>query len=464
MNLSTKDSVGILLVLGTAAALVLHNGPFGHASSHSGSVGDAGGSVTSPVGDRLTVFVDFNVVPMDEDRVLRNQIVVVRGSFIERIGRVGLVEPPSGALRIEGDGTRYLMPGLTDAHVHLRDDYEEWLPLFIANGVTTVFNLEGDESHLELRDRIWGDEQPGPTVYTAGPYVGEPEISTAAEAREEVERQAELGFDFVKVHGGLSLEAHRALTEAGRELGIPVIGHAPRNLAFSSVLEHGQVGISHAEEIIQTGLWTLNRSEVTSVANAMAAAGTWLTPTLSYFEGTAAQWASPEGVAAGLASEAARYLPARIRNEWRDDNPFIDLDADDRDDIQEMYEFHEPLLSALHQAGVPILAGTDAPLAVAVPGFSLHSELAALRGVGLSGYEALATATVNAGRFVESEVEEGALFGTLRADARADILMLEGDPRTDPALLRRPTGVMVRGRWYARAELDRMLTEASQGR
>jgi hypothetical protein len=464
MRLCLQDKVGAAVVLGALSVVVVHAGPLGHPGGHQIGTADAGGSVTTPVGEPTTAFVDFNVVPMDRDVVLPHQVVVVRGAFIDRIGPVGAVDVPRGATVIEGDGEEFLAPGLTDAHVHLRDRYEAWLPLFIANGVTTVFNLEGRPSHLELKRRIWEGAQEGPTIYTSGPFVQEPEVRTPTDARTTVARQAALGYDFVKVHGNLSSDTYRTLTEAGRELGIPVIGHAPRNLPFSAVLENRQVALTHAEEIIQTELQSLDPAGVAEVARRLAEAGTWLMPTLAHFRSTADQWGSPAAVEAALATEEAAYLPQSLRGQWQAGNVYLGVDAADRDRLQAMYEFHGPLIRALYAAGIPMMAGTDTPIPTMAPGFSLHAEVEALREVGLTGYDALATATVNPGRFVREYVAAGVHFGTLEQGARADILMLGADPRLDATTLRRPRGVMVRGRWYERSDLDRLLQRAAASR
>lgn len=464
MRLDRKDAVGAAVVICALGAVAVHNGPLGHPDGHRSPVADAGGSVTSPVGEPATAFVDFNVLPMDRDVVLRRQTLVVRGRRIEQIGDADAVDPPLGATIVEGDGSQYLIPGLTDAHVHLRGEYERWLPLFIANGVTTVFNLEGRPGHLALKRRIATGEQEGPTVYTAGRYVSEPTVRTPDDARTEVARQATRGYDFVKLHGDLSAEAYAALTAAGRDHGVPILGHAPRNLPFSTFLQNGQIGLSHAEELIHTALRSLDASEAVRLAPEIAESGAWLIPTLAHFDAAASQWGSPAGVEAALRDEVAAYLPESLRQEWRTDNVFLEADQRDRNQLLQMADFHRPLLRALRDAGVPMLAGTDTPIPTLVPGFSLHAEVEALEQAGLSAYEALATATANAGRFIRDHVDSGARFGTLERGARADIVMLETDPRELTSALRRPSGVMVRGMWYGRLELDAMLERVASAR
>lgn len=452
------------MVAGTVGTLAVHSSPWGHAGGHQTEAADAGGSVTTAVDMTYVAFVDVNVVPMDSDEILRHQVVVVQGDLIQQMGPVGVVEPPAGARVVDGGGSRYLVPGLTDAHVHLPDGAEAWLPLFVANGVTTIFNLEGDESHLRLRERIRSGDVVGPNLYTAGPFTNEPEVTTPGQATATVRRQAELGYDFVKVHGDLREDVFRALTEAGLAEGIPIVGHAPRNLPFSAVLKNGQASIVHAEDLIYTRFPLLDTGELSAVAEEMASAGTWLTPTLSTFHSIMSQWARAEGLVRSLESPAAQYLPAGLRESWKDDNPYVARNTLDRSSIEAMYEFQQPLIRALHGAGVPMLTGTDAPVPGMTPGFSLHDEIEALRDAGLTDYDALVAATHNAGRFVRDHVDPSARFGSVRVGARADLVLVEGDPTERLELLRHPQGVMVSGHWYDRDALDRMLANVRGSR
>ena len=464
MTLTARDVVGALMVAGTMGAVVIHSTPWGHGGGHQMGAADAGGSVTTAVDVQYVAFVDVNVVVMDGDDVLRHQVVVVQGDLIQKIGPLGVVEPPAGARIVDGGGMRYLVPGLTDAHVHLPEGSESWLPLFLANGVTTVFNLDGDERHLRLRERIRSGELVGPTLYTAGPFTNEPEISTTGQATASVRRQADLGYDFVKIHGELREDVFRALTQAGRDEGIPIVGHAPRNLPFSAVLENGQTSVVHAEDLIYTRFPSLDTGELSAAAEDMASAGTWLTPTLSTFGNISSQWASTQGLDTSLESPAAQYLPEQLRQSWMDDNPYIARDALERSSITAMFEFQHPMILALHEAGVPMLTGTDAPLPGMTPGFSLHDEIQALRDAGLTSYEVLAAATRNPGRFVRDHVDPSARFGSIRVGSRADLVLVSGDPTEHLERLRTPDGVMVRGQWYDRSALDRMLAKVRERR
>ena len=125
-----------------------------------------------PASDEPVVaFVNVHVLPMDAERVLANQTVVVEGQTIVAVSPSDTIDVPDDALEIQGNGTAYLMPGLADTHIHFAQSSASWLPLFLANGVTTVLNLRGAPNHLKLRQGMLDGSILGPTIYTSGPFA-----------------------------------------------------------------------------------------------------------------------------------------------------------------------------------------------------------------------------------------------------------------------------------------------------
>lgn len=460
MRIDAKDTIGFVLLAGAFATLALHSGDE-HQDKHLPLVANAGGSATSAASSAATVFVNFDVVPMTGAGVQRNQVVIVRDGFITRIGPVGVIAVPEDARVVDGEGSHFLVPGLVDAHVHLPDAREDFLPLFLANGVTTVFNLEGDERHLALRQRSRSPDFRGPTVYTSGPFVDDAAVLAAGGVDRLVGAQEVAGFDFIKIRGDLGEQTYADLMKAARTRGMAVVGHAPRTLPFSAVTANGQAGIVHAEELIYTALLSLDAESSGEVGAAMAAAGTWLTPSVSTFQSSTEQWASPAGLTARLERRETRYLPRDIRRDWESSGVYSRRPAHERQRIEDMNAFHAPLIAALDAQGVRMLTGTDTPLPGLVPGFSIHDELDALLEAGLSSDVVLAAATANAGEFIRERVDATARFGTIEPGARADIITVFADPTLDPRVLRDPLGVMARGVWYDRVELLRMLARAA---
>ena len=151
--------------------------------------------------------MDVNLIRMDRERVEPGRTVLTRGDRITAIGARSAVTVPDGAIVIRGEGG-YLTPGLTDAHVHLvgdgtafggaaRPDFGD-APLYLAHGVTTVFNLRGTPEQLDWRRRIESGELVGPTIYASGRFVNEPLVSSPDEVRDEIVAQARDGYDLVK--------------------------------------------------------------------------------------------------------------------------------------------------------------------------------------------------------------------------------------------------------------------------
>ena len=202
-------------------------------------------------------FTNVNVIPLDREGVEHGRTGLVRGERIAEIGSRSEIKVPSDSVAIDCTG-EYLVPGLTDAHVHVagspvvptRDDFGD-APLYLAYGVTTVVNLSGSPMILEWRKRVEAGTLLGPTIYTSGPFVNEPRVNTPEEVERDIIAQAQLGYDLIKFHEfflrtttGLSLPAYRRMAETARRIGIPVIGHAPVNLGIEEMLRARQ-SIAH---------------------------------------------------------------------------------------------------------------------------------------------------------------------------------------------------------------------------
>jgi imidazolonepropionase-like amidohydrolase len=285
---------------------------------------------------------------------------------------------------------------------------------------------------------------------------------TPADAERAVEEQKAAGYDFVKIHGDLTAEAYAALIAAGRAHHFAITGHAPRNLSFDSVIAARQPLVAHAEELIYTKFTTLDTAGIGAVAERMAKAGIWLTPTLTTFSGIVRQWGRPPSVDSALALAEGSSLPEALRTYWKGSNPYTGR-AKGADWAANAFRFQQPLVRALYRAGVPLLTGTDTPLPVMIPGHSLHEEIAELQRAGVDRLGALRAATVNPGRFIAEFVEPATRFGTISRGSRADLILAEGNPLDRPETLVHPMGVMARGRWYDRRMLDSLVAASGQG-
>ena len=412
---------------------------------------------------RPTAIVNVTVLPMDTERVLARQTVLIENGRITRLGSVEQVTVPREALVIDGAG-KYLLPGLADMHVHLAynpaDHHPHLLKLFLVNGVTTVLNLRGTPQMLELRANVAAGRIFGPHVYTVGPYINEPFFATPDEVGRAVVEQRRAGYDFVKLHGDLSRDAYARLNAVARREGIRVIGHAPRNLGIEALFEEKQYALVHGEEFLYD---RLNRStdsslphvkaRIPELARETAQAGTWLMPNLTGYKAIARM---VRDLDAFLRQPEIRYLPRANQTGWGPaTNPYTNRIAPDRyEPIIRRYRLLEHLVRESRARGVRMLVGTDAMNTGVVPGFSVHDELADLVAAGLTPYEALRAATANAAEFLGERRR-----GTIAEGQDADLLLVDANPLKDIANTRRIAGVMRGQRWMARADLDAMLAE-----
>lgn len=446
--------------------------------------GDAGGSET----DSVAAVIDVTVLPMDSERHLLHQTVVIRDGLISELGPSAAVEVPASAERIDGTGL-YLMPGLIDSHVHLRDPSE--LLSYLAHGVTTVVHLSGPSGNIpnvaELRERVARGEILGPTIYMSGRILdGDPPIfpgvstivRTPDEAREAVIAQLSAGVDVIKVYNNLRADELQAVTSVAHELGPTVWGHIPRidgrATALQRALAAGLDVIAHAEEVFFTMLYrdvedqldrelvpTVDPELMTEAVRLIQENGVALIPNLSFVAMTRAQlddvqrlWTDPE----------AQFLHPTILNMWKTQNPTSrpDLRQFDLRERGKQVAVRQ-LTLALNDAGVPLFLGTDASAPGMFPGKSAHIELTELVAAGLTPFQALATATSNPGRFLTEHVRGNPPVGTVTVGSRADLLLVNADPLTDISHVARIAGVVVRGKWHARGQIDSMRVAQGAG-
>jgi imidazolonepropionase-like amidohydrolase len=438
-------------------------------------------------------FVGVSVVAMIDERVIDGQTVLIRDGTIAAVGPEDEIAFSDAATVVSGEG-RYLIPGLADMHVHVTTPSE--LAIFVANGITLVRNMWGVPEHLEVREQIESGLMLGPRIVTAGGIVdGIPTIwpdsigvADADSAIAEMNAQMAAGYDFIKIYSRLTAEPYRAIVERSRETGFPFGGHVPWSVTiedamrdgmrtiehlsgwdqatalagseFETALGGGEVGgrlpavTSFAEQLTSGEIgWdeVFDPARRDAVAALAAETGTWNVPTLVVSDGI---FTSRRQAESRLDGPLIRYVQPAVLTMWDPDNHFMLADLSDAD-IEALHVFFEEGLArvtALHNAGAGILAGTDTPNPWVFPGFSLHRELEWFVEAGLSPYEALATATRSPAEFLGDDS-----FGTIEVGKRADLVLLEANPLGDISATQSIVGVSIQDQWLPRIELDALL-------
>jgi hypothetical protein len=372
--------------------------------------------------------------------------------------------------KIDGKN-KYLIAGLMDAHVHFErhgggiNDNLSWE--YLRHGLTSVFCMSGSHAILDLRNKIAAGRLLGPRIYSTGPIQNDPKLDYRA-ARRRAQSQAAAGYNAVKVYNLLTDQAFNGFCDGAREAGIPVVGHIVRSVGAAATLESYQSAVVHAEEFVYTTfdfvLREVNNKEnaklkanrLPRLAETAARAGLTLVPTIQAFTAILGQ---ARDVVAWCARPEMSSVPAPMLRQWqpgrnhyaRDFNQPYHLDR-----LQRAYDFILLLVQSFAEAGVKIVAGTDAPIPGVVPGYTLVSELQDYAHCGMSNRSAIETATVRA-----AEMARDPRIGQITPGSYADLLMLGGNPLRDLEHLRRPAGVMARGDWVAGRTLGEPMPEGS---
>ncbi|HSA57045.1 MAG TPA: amidohydrolase family protein [Gemmatimonadaceae bacterium] len=363
--------------------------------------------------------VGVSVIPMDTDRVLPNQTVIVRGGVIASIAPTGHFPLPADAVVIAGAG-RYLMPGLTDMHVHLRRGEAT---AYVRHGITTVRNMWGYSTLAALSADIASAAVIGPTVHSASPGVdGDPPqwpetvlVTATSQVESSVAPLASQGYRWLKVYSRLQPAVFDSVMITARAFGMLPIGHVPLSVDLRTALDAGMHSIEHFTGY-DRAVSATGRSGTSGWADAVAtrfleyaqlsvAAGVWNCPTLAIYAHLAEQQHSPAERDAIVANRRA-------------------------------------FVKALHDAGARLLVGSDAGIDVVAPGVSLHDELAEFVRAGLTPYEALRLATVRAAEFLGREK-----LGSIAPGMDAELLLVNGNPLAEIASARSIAGIILRGAW-----------------
>ena len=435
---------------------------------------------------------NVQVIAMTGAEAPRTADVIIRGRTIAQIVKAGTATAPGGgATFIEGRG-RYLIPGLIDSHVHIKE--QDPLFLFIAEGVTTAQNMSGRPFHLDMRARVNSGTLLGPRIVTAGPTTAEGGVNTPEEVERLVAEQSARGYDMIKMYGGrggnFTPETYHALITAAHGRGMRVVGHAPRNLPFADVLREGQNSIDHMEEIVYTHRpfgrllapyvdLQFGRAsdavrdslarvpvpdfarelapEIAQLARDVKSAGLAVTPNLVFFRNI--YWMTMDSLRALLRAPELAYATPQQRLAW---SPLLNRYANAWSGARQpavsrylgrVVELQRAITLAFARAGVPLMTGTDAEFLGAQPGFGLHTELEMFVDLGMSPLEALRAATSTPAQVLRIADS----VGTIAPGKVADLVLLEADPLRDIRNTRRIAGVFRAGRWLPQTALAAML-------
>jgi cytosine/adenosine deaminase-related metal-dependent hydrolase len=459
-------------------------------------------SVATAAGDGATVLRNVTIVDIERNRLRSPRDVVIVGERIVAVQAGSTARTPRQGRVLDGQG-KFLIPGLWDFHVHVfsapgEEDFA--LPLYIANGITGVRDagaLRTLPEQQRVAEAVLRGERVGPRLVLAGALIdgppgswpGQMVAATPDEGRARVREAHAAGWSVIKSYSLLAEDTYLAIADEARRQRLPLYGHIPESVRLEAAVRAGHRSIEHFGRVTQA-CSTAEAAMVAANAAAMRAADP-MPALMAVMAGhnatTLAHWDAKRcarvtrvlvrGAAAVMPSlmvsdfylgkdpapDDPRLLtvPQAVRAQWgQGDWRRQQMNAEMLAQAPRSVALDWQTFKLAHDAGVTMLAGTDAAFAnpFLFHGFTLHDELARYVQAGLTPQQALMTATVNPGRFLGLRD----LAGRVAWRQRADLVLLDANPLDDIAATRRIHAVMANGRLFDRAALDGLRRDIEQ--
>jgi len=424
------------------------------------------------------------VITCAKGRELNDTDVLIEEGRIKAIGKNLRA---IGAQTIDATG-KYLIPGLWDMHVH-GTSVPGFTNLYLANGVTGIRDMfDPTSATFKIRDNIAAGKMDGPHIIAAGKIVdGDPPIwqgsavaRNAEEGRKAVDQVLKEGSDFVKVYSLLSRDAYFAIADECKEKHAVFAGHVPEVVSAEEASNAGQKSFEHlygilkscsseaaqisrtkmlgmkpeeSRAFIQKLLDTYDEKHARKLFSLLKKNKSWQCPTLTVLYSIS----HPKDPRTDQ-QDRLLYMPNWMKPFWAQYmEKFKDWTPLDRELRDRYFQKQLEVVGDMYRAGVPILAGTDVMNPYCFPGFSLHDELAWLVRAGLKPAEALRVATINAAKYVGKDKD----FGTIERGKVADLVLLDLNPLMDIHNTTKINLVILGGKVFDRAALDKMMPKAS---
>jgi hypothetical protein len=391
-------------------------------------------------------FVHYNVIPMTSDTVLRDHTVLVADGMITAVGPSNTIRVPRGATQVDGKRAQYLLPALADMHTHTTNAQD--LALYATSGVLTVLNMGYSPATFVRLERLRynSGEAFGPTIFESlllnQPWGNKAGVRSVAQAHDTVRYAKRAGYDFIKVYSFLADSVYEAIMQEAAAQGLTVIGHHTPNVGLRRGFELGLKMVAHAEELRPDFGVPVSPERADSLVDLFKEFGVWLTPTLSTFEAITATWGSPAQLDKYVQEGRAQHVSSATTEGWWRTNYHVQPGT-----VEHHFRSYMDATRKLIRNGTPMLAGTDGPVIPGmVPGHSLLRELEILQSLGMTPYQALQTATSNAGRFIAQYRPGTTPCGTVTVGARADLLIVASNPLENLGTLRTLSAVVRLGR------------------
>ena len=395
-------------------------------------------SRTRAVAEGHVALVGATLIDATGAPAISNATVVVQNGRIVAAGPSASTSVPQGARRIDVTG-KTIVPGLWDNHAHLHQI--EWIPTYFAAGVTSVRDMGSEWPLLvAMRNAIRSGKISGPNLFFAGLVdgpgpqgFGEFSAATPEEGRAIVRRYHQMGFEMIKIYLALAPDVTAAICDEAHKQGMTCTGHVPTSMDLHAAIDSGMDQIAHFPV----------RGDLTSDSGKKQLAHFVAKKTI--FDPTAS-WGEIGGKSAQEPMQniqpVMQHLPVALLQ-----NRVAGLGQAATDTATSHARLARTLanLKAAHDAGVPLITGTDE----GIPAYSVYREIELYAKAGFTNMEALQAATSVAATAMRVAND----VGTIEKGKRADLLVLDANPLDNISNIRTVRFVMKDGKMFESAAL-----------
>ncbi len=437
------------------------------------------------------VIVNGQTIDLVSGKIALQDLYIRDGKFV-KIETSENPDPYKADRTIDATGT-YILPGFWDNHTHFRGgdslilENKNLLPLFLANGITTVRDAGGDltSSVMQWKKEIAAGTLDGPTIYTSGPKIDGPdgtwagslEVVTDEDISKALDSLEALQTDFVKLYDSrISGDAYLKTLKETDKRGLITSGHMPFTVTLKETVDAGIDAIEHLYYILkgcsaveaevtqmlikkEIGFWQAMPLLLEGYQNSTAKAtfallknkNIFVVPTLHIGETL-----SYLDEVNHKNDPYLKYMGEGIIKTYEGRiNGALNASEKARKDRKELDHFFGTLTKSLNDAGVKLLAGSDSGAfnSYTYPGISLHKELEAMVQTGMTPLEALKTSAYHGAQYLKKDQS----YGSIDIGKQADVVLLEANPLKDIRNTQKINTVIQNSKVYNKEQLKAML-------
>lgn len=439
---TTLKSISIFLLL--VILLLLLSIPYGkHLEKDINPIG---------INFKKVVLKGVNILTMNNDSILYNKNLYIENEKIVNITSDTIIATKDFE-QIEAKG-KFVIPGLIDMHAHIFDRSD--LPQYLSYGVTTVRNMMGFPMHLRWKEQLKNNTLPGSNLITATPTINSGDkagpfhktFESTNDAALIINEYVDQGYDFIKVYDDIDLLQLNAIEKAAQLKNIPIAGHPPK-VSFEELLSSSLISIEHVEELRKFLDKENSIKSIKAITKQIKKSNKAITINLIAFYRVYKTAIEGQGYLDKLNQNSINPVISFIGNKQLGE--YTQAGSKYKAFSKAKFNTLQKLAKTLSDEGVEILFGTDSGPNFITPGKAVFEEIELLSESGISSFQILKSATINAASILQRSD-----LGTIKIGNQSDLLILNKNPLEDLNTLKIPSIIITNSQYYTTKEIKEL--------